>query len=170
MQINNLARDNLHDKLELLSDLVTDEYWPWFANYMVVKRAAQVRRCSGTSWHPDCVLLACACCSLQPHITSRLSHLSGHLVSFGHDVGWGFACAGAKLPCAVSGADGADEQAHDGQAPCQHHIQVYQDPVALGSHQDSGRRWTPANYSKLPWSVMDTVDATQRAYTAFFSW
>ena len=42
MQINNLARDNLHDKLDILSDLVTDEYWPWFANYMVVKRAAQV--------------------------------------------------------------------------------------------------------------------------------
>lgn len=44
MQINNLARDNLHDKLDILSDLVTDEYWPWFANYMVVKRAAQVWR------------------------------------------------------------------------------------------------------------------------------
>lgn len=42
MQINNLARDNLHDKLGILSDLVTDEFWPWFANYMVVKRAAQV--------------------------------------------------------------------------------------------------------------------------------
>jgi len=42
MQINNLARDNLHDKLDILSDLVTDEFWPWFANYMVVKRAAQV--------------------------------------------------------------------------------------------------------------------------------
>ncbi len=43
MQINNLARDNLHDKLDILSSLVTDEFWPWFANYMVVKRAAQVR-------------------------------------------------------------------------------------------------------------------------------
>ena len=42
MQINNLARDNLHDKLGILSELVTDEFWPWFANYMVVKRAAQV--------------------------------------------------------------------------------------------------------------------------------
>ena len=42
MQINNLARDNLHDKLDILSELVTDEFWPWFANYMVVKRAAQV--------------------------------------------------------------------------------------------------------------------------------
>lgn len=49
MQINNLARDNLHDKLDILSELVTDEFWPWFANYMVVKRAAQVR----------CVLSAC---------------------------------------------------------------------------------------------------------------
>lgn len=42
MQINNLARDNMHDKLHILSDLVTDEFWPWFGNYMVVKRAAQV--------------------------------------------------------------------------------------------------------------------------------
>lgn len=42
MQINNLARDNLQDKLPLLAELVTDEYWPYFANYMVVKRAAQV--------------------------------------------------------------------------------------------------------------------------------
>ena len=42
MQINNLARDNLHDKLGILSELVTDEFWPWFGNYMVVKRAAQV--------------------------------------------------------------------------------------------------------------------------------
>ena len=48
MQINNLARDNLQDKLEIMSDLVTDEYWPWFANYMVVKRAAQVRHCIGS--------------------------------------------------------------------------------------------------------------------------
>lgn len=42
MQINNLSRDNLQDKLPLLSELVSDEYWPYFANYMVVKRAAQV--------------------------------------------------------------------------------------------------------------------------------
>ena len=46
MQINNLAQDNLHDKLGILSELVTDEFWPWFANYMVVKRAAQVGRTS----------------------------------------------------------------------------------------------------------------------------
>ena len=40
-------------------------------------------------------------------------------------------CAGAKLPCAVLGAYGADEQANDGQAPGQHHIQVHQDPAAF---------------------------------------
>ena len=42
MQINNLARDNLQDKYPVLKELVTDEFWPYFANYMVVKRAAQV--------------------------------------------------------------------------------------------------------------------------------
>lgn len=54
MQINNLARDNLQDKLEIMSDLVTDEFWPWFANYMVVKRAAQVTHCTALSSHAGC--------------------------------------------------------------------------------------------------------------------
>lgn len=68
MQINNLARDNLHVKLDTLSDLITDEFWPWFANYMVVKRAAQVSNirssCCGTGPMSTAVIPSAmfACC------------------------------------------------------------------------------------------------------------
>ena len=73
MQINNLARDNLRDKLGIMSDLVTDEFWPWFANYMVVKRAAQVSYIASeallASFAHDTVWLpveACASCNSAP--------------------------------------------------------------------------------------------------------
>lgn len=40
--INNLAVTNLDGKATEIQQLVTEEYWPWFTNYLVVKRAAQV--------------------------------------------------------------------------------------------------------------------------------
>ena len=39
--INNLTKSNLKQKASELKDFLTEEYWPWFCNYMVVKRAAQ---------------------------------------------------------------------------------------------------------------------------------
>jgi len=39
--INNLAKANLEQKSQEVKKLVSDEHIPWFANYMVVKRAAQ---------------------------------------------------------------------------------------------------------------------------------
>ena len=41
--INNLSTANLDSKSETLKDVLPREFWPWFSNYMVVKRAAQVR-------------------------------------------------------------------------------------------------------------------------------
>ena len=41
--VNNLSTANLPSKGGALKDLLPKEFWPWFANYMVVKRAAQVR-------------------------------------------------------------------------------------------------------------------------------
>lgn len=40
--VNNLSTANLESKGNALKDLLPKEFWPWFANYMVVKRAAQV--------------------------------------------------------------------------------------------------------------------------------
>lgn len=40
--INNLSTANLDSKSETLKDVLPREFWPWFSNYMVVKRAAQV--------------------------------------------------------------------------------------------------------------------------------
>lgn len=40
--MNNLSTDNLSPKAEELGKLLTPEHWPWFVNYMVVRRAAQV--------------------------------------------------------------------------------------------------------------------------------
>ena len=86
MQINNLARDNLRDKLGIMSDLVTDEFWPWFANYMVVKRAAQVS-CTASqvvlasATHDTCGFIeACASCTSAPVGTPahRLTYCRAH--------------------------------------------------------------------------------------------
>ena len=41
--INNISPKNVDSKVNEMRDLITQELWPWFANYMVVKRAAQVR-------------------------------------------------------------------------------------------------------------------------------
>lgn len=40
--VNNLSTANLEAKGNSLKDLLPREFWPWFSNYMVVKRAAQV--------------------------------------------------------------------------------------------------------------------------------
>ena len=39
--INNLSNSNLDQKAKELKELIQEEFWPWFCNYMVVKRAAQ---------------------------------------------------------------------------------------------------------------------------------
>lgn len=39
--INNLSNSNLKQKATELKGHLTEAYWPWFCNYMVVKRAAQ---------------------------------------------------------------------------------------------------------------------------------
>ena len=40
--INNLAPSDLADRVELIRKAVFPEFKDWFANYLVVKRAAQV--------------------------------------------------------------------------------------------------------------------------------
>ncbi|KAL4458253.1 hypothetical protein ABPG75_013118 [Micractinium tetrahymenae] len=39
--INNITSMNIEQKVKELKSYVAQEYWPWFANYLVVKRAAQ---------------------------------------------------------------------------------------------------------------------------------
>jgi len=39
--INNLSNSNLGQKASDVKEVLTEQYWPWFCNYMVVKRAAQ---------------------------------------------------------------------------------------------------------------------------------
>ncbi len=39
--INNLSNSNLKQKATDVKEVLTQQYWPWFCNYMVVKRAAQ---------------------------------------------------------------------------------------------------------------------------------
>lgn len=41
--MNNLTKDNLDTKSVDIRDRVVPDFLAWFANYMVVKRAAQVR-------------------------------------------------------------------------------------------------------------------------------
>jgi hypothetical protein len=47
--INNITTMNIEQKVNELKQHVDPEYWPWFANYLVVKRAAQVGRGRGQS-------------------------------------------------------------------------------------------------------------------------
>lgn len=63
--INNLSTSNLGPKAADIKKVLTPEHWPWFANYVVVKRAAQepnfhglyidVRSCSQMC-HNTCVV------------------------------------------------------------------------------------------------------------------
>ena len=39
--VNNLTRDNLEVKAEELKKSLKAEMWPWFCNYMVIRRVAQ---------------------------------------------------------------------------------------------------------------------------------
>ena len=39
--INNLTRDNLDGKADELKKALKPELWPWFCNYMVIRRVAQ---------------------------------------------------------------------------------------------------------------------------------
>ncbi len=39
--VNNLTRDNLDAKAEELKKALKPEMWPWFCNYMVIRRVAQ---------------------------------------------------------------------------------------------------------------------------------
>ena len=39
--INNLTRDTLEAKAEELKKALKPEMWPWFCNYMVIRRVAQ---------------------------------------------------------------------------------------------------------------------------------
>lgn len=41
--MNNLSIDNLSSKAEELKKVLTSDHWNWFVNYLVVRRAAQVR-------------------------------------------------------------------------------------------------------------------------------
>ena len=40
--MNNLSPDLLKAKSSELGKLLTSEHWPWYVNYLVVRRAAQV--------------------------------------------------------------------------------------------------------------------------------
>lgn len=40
--MNNITKDNMEPRSSEIRDRVLPDYLPWFANYMVVKRAAQV--------------------------------------------------------------------------------------------------------------------------------
>ena len=39
--VNNLTRDNLEAKADELKKSLKPEMWPWFCNYMVIRRVAQ---------------------------------------------------------------------------------------------------------------------------------
>ena len=39
--INNLTRDNLDGKADELKKALKPDMWPWFCNYMVIRRVAQ---------------------------------------------------------------------------------------------------------------------------------
>lgn len=51
--MNNITLANMDAKIRELGGLVKPELHAWFANYLVVKRAAQVRR-AGQGWPGLC--------------------------------------------------------------------------------------------------------------------
>ena len=56
--INNITSMNIEQKVKELKAQVAPDYWPWFANYLVVKRAAQVRPVVGGWVAADCFVAA----------------------------------------------------------------------------------------------------------------
>jgi CCR4-NOT transcription complex subunit 1 CAF1-binding domain len=61
--VNNLSTANLPSKGSALKDLLPKEFWPWFANYMVVKRAAQARPPAHAAPACDALVAALPLCS-----------------------------------------------------------------------------------------------------------
>lgn len=61
--MNNLAEENMTDKAEEARKLITQEHWPWFVNYLVVRRAAQVRLLAG--WRPSTGLFSSTSCRAE---------------------------------------------------------------------------------------------------------
>lgn len=51
--INNITSMNIEQKAKELKGIVAREHWPWFANYLVVKRAAQVRASRRSPAYPS---------------------------------------------------------------------------------------------------------------------
>ena len=41
LKLNNMTRENLHGKADELKKALKPEMWPWFCNYMVIRRVAQ---------------------------------------------------------------------------------------------------------------------------------
>lgn len=84
--INNLAPSDLNDRVELIRKAVFPEFKDWFANYLVVKRAAQV-----------CSLLVL---NLNPtrtfHAMPRNAHAEA--VVWDTSLSWRHACRCAEEP------------------------------------------------------------------------
>jgi CCR4-NOT transcription complex subunit 1 CAF1-binding domain len=116
--VNNLSTANLPSKGTALTDLLPKEFWPWFANYMVVKRAAQVLLAHATSACMHCFGRFAACCICQATLAL-------------------FVKTGAQLPWAVPRPAGqAGRQEADGES-CGHNAQVHPHPACFGPHQDA---------------------------------
>jgi len=59
--INNITIMNIEQKVKELKTHVVSEFWPWFANYLVVKRAAQVSERLEGVWALGQPASACLC-------------------------------------------------------------------------------------------------------------
>jgi CCR4-NOT transcription complex subunit 1 CAF1-binding domain len=65
--VNNLSPTNSDAKAKELTEMLGTDYWPWFANYMVVKRAAQAR---ALTQPPSDVSICLILCSVGPSFCS----------------------------------------------------------------------------------------------------
>jgi hypothetical protein len=57
--MNNLTVDNMPVKSKELGHVIVPKYIEWFANYLVVRRAAQVRSWVCCSWAAGCWAACC---------------------------------------------------------------------------------------------------------------
>ena len=65
--INNLTRDNLDGKADELKKALKPELWPWFCNYMVIRRVAQEANHQNLYMQVTiCTAHECTMGSLQP--------------------------------------------------------------------------------------------------------
>ena len=69
--INNISPKNVDSKVNEMRDLISQELWPWFANYMVVKRAAQVRVLQVWTLHPSLLSKSLSRCLDPGSLTTR---------------------------------------------------------------------------------------------------